>query len=554
MTNKINAPSIKTRRSVVQAAGGCVLALALTAGVALPSTAAWADFTDPTSPASTTSDIAVSGVEEGVNVNAYRIITAIYDTDSFEPSTVSYAWASPEIAQWVSENYSSYLGDEIDGTGYYAVAKAFEDDLGDDGSLTGTRPTDNGAAGFFDAIASSIKAGELSVDVAGTAKAAAGGTATIDDVVAGSYLVLIDNGMKVYRPSVANLVPRYDEGTQTWSMPASASIIVKASEVPVSKSVTSNTGDKTYGVGDTVSYEIEVGVPVYPDDALNKTLTIKDTLPAGMTLDAGSVKVYGATGEQSPSSDATLLTAGEGGDYVLDTASGIDIDFDYAKVQGYEKVFVTYDADVNGSAVVGTSGNVNTVTVDYATSPYTEGDYETTPGTIATVYTYGIELAKTGDAGAMLPGAEFTLAKKDAADAPLNFTGGTAGDYTLAAEGGAATIVSAEDGTITLSGLDTGTYVLTETKAPAGYAKLANPIEITITDANQDGAVDANANADNSGYVDVTVQNSKTFTLPVTGGPGTMALTIVGAALVAGGVTLTIKLRRDKRADDAAQA
>ncbi len=541
-------------RGIAKAAAGSVLALALTAGVALPSVA-YADFIDPASPAATTSDLVVSGVEQGVNVNAYRIITAIYDTDSYEPSSVSYVWATPEIAQWVQQNYSTYVGDKVGDTDYYAVAGLFDDDLSDDGGLTGTRPTDNGAAGFYDAISNAIKSGDLSVAAAGTAQAT-DGSATIENVVAGSYLVLIENGMKVYRPSVANLAPQYDEGSESWSMPATATITVKASEVPVAKTVTSNTGDKTYAVGDTVSYQIEVGIPVYPDDALNKTLEIHDSLPAGLALATGTVKVYGATGEQTPGSGATELDVAliaRAGSPVSGTASAnsLELEFDYHLISQYETIFVTYDATVTGSAAVGPDGNINTVTVDYANDPYVAGDFETTPGTTATVYTYGIELDKVGELGAALEGAEFTLAKKGAEGTLLNFTGGTDGDYTFAATGGSSTIVSAADGSITLSGLDTGTYVLTETKAPAGYAKLANPIEITITDANQDGTVDANANADNAGYVDVTVENSKTFTLPKTGGPGTMALTVAGVALVAGGVTLTLKLRRDKKAAEA---
>ena len=515
-------------RAVVAALGISMAASSVVAPVA-----AFADFIDPTNPSATTASITVGDVEESVTAHAYRIIVAQYDKDTKEPSSQPYAWA-PEVYQWVQENFPSYVGEQAGAV--HLVSPVFKAAIGDDGSLTdANRPSDNGAASFYDKLAAAIKAGDVAPVEAGSCK----GEGTIDNLALGSYLVLVDSGMSVYRPSVANLVPTWDDESNAWTIPASASIIVKSSEVPVTKKVTSDAASG-FAIGDTVSFEVTAGVPVYPDNAKNPYLAVSDVLPVGLDLSSSTVKAYGVkdgreTQLESPaaysvSTDAALPTDGE---------CDLLVNFVYSAVNGYDSVVVRYDATVNGRAEVGSGGNVNTAEAIYTNDPYIDGGYTETPGATAKVLTYGIEVLKVGDADAPLAGAKFKIDG-------MSWVQEAPGVYHLAAasEEGVEEVQVADDGTLKLEGLELGDYDLVETKAPDGYSKLANPVRITIADANADGQVDGDTVTD--GYAYAKVVNTHAFTLPVTGGPGTAAFTVAGAALLAGGVALTLKLRRDR--------
>ncbi|MFH5877466.1 SpaH/EbpB family LPXTG-anchored major pilin [Arthrobacter sp. NA-172] len=79
-------------------------------------------------------------------------------------------------------------------------------------------------------------------------------------------------------------------------------------------------------------------------------------------------------------------------------------------------------------------------------------------------------------------------------------------------------------------------YWLVETKAPAGYELLAQPVQTTVT--SSDPAV-----------VTVTVTNvphNAGFQLPLTGGPGTLALTAGGILVLAGAGLLMVTSRRKR--------
>ena len=568
----------KLRNRAVMAALGLGMAAS---SIAAP-VAAFADFINPTQPPATSASIVVSDVEESVTAHAYRIIVAQYDADTYEPSSEPYVWA-PEVYQWVQENYPQYVG--VQAGDVYLVDDAFSSIIGDDGTLTdANRPVDNGAASFYDDLAAAIKAGDVTPVEAGSCE----GEGTIDNLALGSYLVLIDSGMNVYRPSVANLVPTWDEGSNAWTVPESASIIVKSSEVPVTKkiigeglikcscgetfnsisewddhviaalgedeyqhtySVQGNSGSAAagYAIGDTVSFEVSAGVPVYPDNVNNPYLAVSDVLPIGLTLDSASISVFGvkdgaeaklsSPDAYSASTDAAKPTTGE---------ADLLVNFVYSAINGYDSIVVRYDAKVNGQAVVGSGGNVNTAEAIFVNDPYLESGYAETPEVTAKVLTYGIEVLKVGDADVPLSGAKFKIDGK-------TWVQEEPGVYHLATadESGVEEIQVADDGTLKLEGLALGEYDLVETKAPDGYTKLANPVRITISDANGDGQVDGDTETD--GFAFAKIQNTHAFTLPVTGGPGTVMWTVVGCAAAAGGVALALKLKRDGKSD-AAQA
>ncbi|MGM0113129.1 LPXTG cell wall anchor domain-containing protein [Enterococcus sp. DIV0187] len=77
-------------------------------------------------------------------------------------------------------------------------------------------------------------------------------------------------------------------------------------------------------------------------------------------------------------------------------------------------------------------------------------------------------------------------------------------------------------------------YFLVETKAPEGYNLLDEPLEVTFTE-------------EDSGKKHIhteSIENKKGFTLPNTGGIGTMLLVVVGIILIGLAVLLTMNKKK----------
>ena len=135
-------------------------------------------------------------------------------------------------------------------------------------------------------------------------------------------------------------------------------------------------------------------------------------------------------------------------------------------------------------------------------------------------------------------------------------------------EAGGSTLKSDENGLFKVIGLDDGTYYLKETKAPDGYNKITEPIEIVITAATENdqnweawegpkdaltaleiqvtvGSSETSGNGDTeTGIVATDIQNNKGAKLPGTGGMGTTIFYVLGAILVIGAGVLLIVRRR----------
>lgn len=129
----------------------------------------------------------------------------------------------------------------------------------------------------------------------------------------------------------------------------------------------------------------------------------------------------------------------------------------------------------------------------------------------------------------------------------------------------ATTFTSAANGTVVISGLRYSNWVngasiadgaagfqeywLVETKAPAGYELLATPIKVTVNDPATAVAV-TGATAGALSTV-VNVQANAGFALPLTGGTGTLLLTIGGIALLA--IVALVIVRRRRGAEASAE-
>lgn len=507
-----------------------------------------------------TGTIHVTGAETGVDVTAYRLMDVNYDFDNADqPVDPVYEWVDA-LAVWVRTNYPVYIGTGTDNS----VQEAFSKES-----------TDNIAA-FYDALAAQIRNNSLTLE--SKTKKAADGAVNITGLTMGNYLVLVENGMKVYSPSAVNLVPVWDDEKDIWEMSTPAKVELKSKEVSVTKTAETAGRDLTASIGDTVNYTVTADVPGYPAATLddNKKFNIYDTLQAGLTLNTGSIQVKGYVG--GTGGTEIDLTAGNTGNlyYTLTTTDAKDLNnsnvsfslvFNYDNLKNgsnvkFDKIQVTYSAVVNKDAFVfsdtNKEGNLgNTAKLSYSNNPYATTDSHKDATADAKIYTYGIRITKvdSDDDSILLPGAEFTVSLSEDGRDPISFVRTGDGTYRRAetAETGVTTVTvgSAGDaqGNLTLSGLDAGTYYLTETKAPDGYNKLGSPVEITITDTDPaDGIVnDGAGGADGAdGYVEQRVENSDGFQLPTTGGIGTVLFTAGGVLLMGLGVIVLVfvSLRR----------
>lgn len=190
-------------------------------------------------------------------------------------------------------------------------------------------------------------------------------------------------------------------------------------------------------------------------------------------------------------------------------------------------------------------GNVNTAYLDYNNNPYVESTWKTDEDDVI-VYTYGLKVSKVDEnTGKGLAGAHFSLSKegKEIVFAGLD------GEYHVAEEGeeGSGIVKVNSTGNMILKGLDAGEYVLTEEKAPDGYVKLQNPVTVKIEDKNMNGKVEYDNKELEEGYISLTVENDKGFTLPATGGMGSTIFCIAGIAMMCtGGVLIAAYLRKKK--------
>lgn len=170
----------------------------------------------------------------------------------------------------------------------------------------------------------------------------------------------------------------------------------------------------------------------------------------------------------------------------------------------------------------------------------------------------GLKLEKVdvADAQKLLRGAGFDLYRK----AEIGVEGavsipGIPGDMKLAGiKINKETLLTDENGTVTISNLVPSTYYLVETKAPTGYQLLEKPIEFVLK-AN---GVDVLGNGADQGMVQsgapgadqvpvLIVKNSNGFEMPRTGGSGTGFYTMAGTLMMAAVAAWCVKKRSSER-------
>lgn len=313
-------------------------------------------------------------------------------------------------------------------------------------------------------------------------------------------------------------------------------------------------------IGDTLTFTLTSTIPDM--SAYNTyTFNFKDTLSQGLTFErVTSVTVDGVAAPLTVGTDYTVTTP-TAPDNTLTVAMN---DFkNKQQAHAGEKITVNYTATLNEKAAVGGHGNTNSATIQYSNNPSTDGTGESEPSKVR-VFTYGFTVDKyTGDEytdkAARLAGAKFTLAPKNGD--LMSFVQVNAGSATAnavyrvakAGETGTTTITTPANGKVDFQGLKNGEYTLTETKAPAGYNKLASAIGVKVDGRNDgtdatDATVTITYNNDNGSVYGehasngvIPVRNKSGVTLPGTGGMGTIAFTVIGVLVIALGVAWTLK-------------
>lgn len=338
--------------------------------------------------------------------------------------------------------------------------------------------------------------------------------------------------------------------------------------------------DADYSVGDKVPYRITVSVPA--NIANLKTFTLTDT-PTNLKDVVTSVKVTDKTG--TTTIPATATEAGNG--FTIDFVPAAPATSALAPYAGQD-IIVTYNATLLDTAVTTTAGNPNTATLEYSNKilPDTDdGSNPNKPGTpttdkikdTAVVYTFKIQIVKKAESetGTPLADVEFDLYK--AVDAGT--TGAATADEVKKAgldstktwkkinETPLITGASGEEkGKVSQSGLKNGEYYLVETKTNAEYNLLKAPVKVTLNIAYTT-TTKAEYNIDETGKTTLvkhevektefknggvasdgiqiqTVINKKGFTLPLTGGMGTVLFSVIGLALVLAGVVVITASRK----------
>ena len=337
--------------------------------------------------------------------------------------------------------------------------------------------------------------------------------------------------------------------------------------------------DAPYGVGDTVPYKITIEVPQNIDKL--STFTVTDT-PTGLKDNVGSIKIKDGT---------TALTSGTDYTVAAEGTDGFKIDFiltsNTVKACAGHTVTITYNAVVKDTAVVGGNGNSNNAKLTYTNKINSDNTPGTTTNTIedsAVMYSFGIKVKKTTEDGTTpLQGVVFDLYREaKTGETPIvnaetvKKTGLDSTKSWILVKSGLTTdangiIETSDSANITnyTHGLANGDYYLVETKTVKGYNLLTKPVEVKLdvtatTTWQKTNVYDASGNLVKHGTVTKTtfthtsnngdatktelavakVVNRKGFTLPVTGGFGTLLFSGIGVLLVLAGVGVLFSLKK----------
>lgn len=362
-------------------------------------------------------------------------------------------------------------------------------------------------------------------------------TATTDSLTNNKYVISgLEPGYYLIKDKDTSLDGKHDAYTEFILRVVADSEVTPKSAIPIaSKNIVVSGNNKKYAdfsLGDTVNFELTGTIAKNYDSYSKYYYVFHDNQATGLTFDASSVKVY---------VDNVLITEG----YEVKTTGLTDGDTfelifadtkSVASIKAESTIKVTYQATVNNTAVMGnTTGNTNTVKVEYSNNPNNNTSTGTTVSQTVYAYTFQLIFNKVDESSEPLAGATFKLEK---------YNGTTWDEIALDA--------TSTETSFIYSRLGTGKYRLTEVTPPTGYNTL-EPITFDITGTYDGSGLTAlNANALSftanlpSGTMTTPIVNIPGSSLPLTGGIGTTIFTVLGLILIGGAVCFFVYTNKKK--------
>lgn len=349
-----------------------------------------------------------------------------------------------------------------------------------------------------------------------------------------------------------------------------------------------------YGIGDKVPYTLTVKVPstianlktFYVTDSINP-----DTDKPQLKYDETSFEVACSDGTAIEKDTNYTITFNKTED---GTYTGFTIDFKKGTT-GLDKNFadktivIKYKAELLADAVTTNAGNVNKADLVYSNKTNidsTEGELESDKNKIhdeGVVYTFQTGILKKDPNGTKLSGVEFSFYKKYDGKTDGTLVEGAAsihfmGEDRAVITGDAAKSLGLDSkekwieikanemtdetyGNIQVKGLPAGEYYWVETKALNGYNLLKEPVKADLNVTYKAGWTEEKEFKDgvwtkheykvsettypsDKVSTPITIVNRKGFTLPVTGGFGTLLFSGIGVLLVLAGVCVLFSMKK----------
>ena len=340
-------------------------------------------------------------------------------------------------------------------------------------------------------------------------------------------------------------------------------------------------------VGETMDFYMEVSTPAYESGLVTISSLIAKCQLAGLNYVADSMKATTLPNADSDAVEGAIkgITVGADGN--------LTVELDYSKIRnaatGRGLVYLHFKATVAPGAVADSESSA-AAKLEYVFS-MEAGKTKTTAESTAMVYNYNFtlfkksnELNNPSDAGSghqPLAGAGFTLYADEEMTEVINMVkveadGGTEAYYRPALVGEEGTVtqmdanMGSDNNTLSIRGLDVGSYYVKEAKTPSGYYAPKGSFKLELTaerDASESlvktlakgGGFSALKEADRAlvqrdevnqalNRFEADLINSSTPVLPTTGGVGTVMFTVIG--LLCMGAALWFFLFARRRRDD----